>query len=85
MNVKPAFVEPRRIETADCFLTDVVAGLTAKPKHLPPKYFYDLVGSDLFVRITQLPEYYLTRCELGILQQNAPAIASLFPSGCALV
>jgi dimethylhistidine N-methyltransferase len=70
---------------SDSFAADVVAGLTAKPKHLPPKYFYDLAGSALFERITQLPEYYPTRSEIGILQANAPAIASLFPSGCALI
>ena len=85
MNVASAFRAPRPIETVDCFAADVVAGLTAKPKSLPPKYFYDLAGSALFDRITQLPEYYPTRCELGILQDNAPAIASLFPPGCALI
>jgi dimethylhistidine N-methyltransferase len=69
----------------DAFAADAVAGLTAKPKHLPPKYFYDLAGSALFERITQLPEYYPTRSEIGILADNAPAIASLFPSGCALI
>ena len=63
----------------------MVAGLSAKPKRLPPKYFYDLAGSALFERITQLPEYYPTRCEIGILQDNAPAIASLFPPNCALI
>ena len=42
-------------------------------------------GSDLFERITELPEYYPTRSELGILQDNAPAIASLFPQNCALI
>jgi len=77
MNVASAFRAPRPIETVDCFAADVVAGLTAKPKSLPPKYFYDLAGSALFDRITQLPEYYPTRCELGILQDNAPAIASV--------
>jgi dimethylhistidine N-methyltransferase len=70
---------------ASGFATDVVAGLTAKPKQLPPKYFYDATGSALFDRITQLPEYYPTRSEIGILQENAPAIASLFPAGCALI
>ena len=54
-------------------------------KGLPPKYFYDLAGSALFDRITQLPEYYPTRSEIGILQANAPAIASLFPQNCALI
>ena len=63
--------------TASAFAADVVAGLTAKPKSLPPKYFYDLAGSALFDRITELPEYYPTRSEIGILQDNAPAIASL--------
>jgi dimethylhistidine N-methyltransferase len=84
MNVKPAFLAPRPID-GDSFAADVIAGLTAKPKRLPPKYFYDSAGSALFERITQLPEYYPTRCELGILQKNAPAIASLFPPGCALI
>jgi dimethylhistidine N-methyltransferase len=71
--------------TNDPFAADVVAGLSAKPKSLPPKYFYDLAGSALFDRITRLPEYYPTRSEIGILQDNAPAIASLFPQNCALV
>jgi L-histidine Nalpha-methyltransferase len=70
---------------ADDFAADVLTGLNAKPKTLPPKYFYDLAGSALFERITRLPEYYPTRCEIGILQHNAPAIASMFPPGSALV
>jgi len=69
----------------DAFATDVIAGLTRKPKRLPPKYFYDSVGSALFERITRLPEYYPTRSELELLNKHAPAIASLFPPGCALV
>ena len=55
------------------FAADVVAGLTATPKRLPPKYFYDSAGSELFERITALPEYYPTRCELGILQRARAA------------
>jgi L-histidine Nalpha-methyltransferase len=73
------------IETADPFAADILAGLSAKPKRLPPKYFYDAAGSALFERITQLPEYYPTRCELALLRENAPAIASLFPTNCALI
>ena len=73
------------VETADSFAADVLEGLTAKPKRLSPKYFYDLAGSALFERITQLPEYYPTRCEIALLRQHAPAIASLFPQNCALV
>jgi dimethylhistidine N-methyltransferase len=78
---------PRAGSTAssEAFANDVIEGLTAKPKKLPPKYFYDLAGSALFERITHLPEYYPTRSELGLLKANAPAIASLFPPGCALV
>ena len=72
-------------ETSVQFAADVIAGLTAKPKRLPSKYFYDLAGSALFERITQLPEYYPTRCELALLHENAPAIASLFPPTCALI
>jgi L-histidine N-alpha-methyltransferase len=56
---------------------DVAAGLTARPKTLPPKYFYDARGSELFDEITRLPEYYLTRAETAILSQRAPEIASL--------
>lgn len=73
------------VETAGTFAADAIAGLTAKPKRLPPKYFYDAAGSALFERITQLPEYYPTRCELALLRAQAPAIASLFPPGCALI
>ncbi len=54
---------------------DVLAGLTATPKTLPPKWFYDARGSALFDQITRLPEYYPTRAERAILQQVAPAIA----------
>ena len=70
---------------AGSFAADVVAGLTASPKRLPPKYFYDSIGSHLFERITALPEYYLTRCELGILREHAAKIAAIIPSGAALI
>src|ERR1700683_4809924 len=56
---------------------DVRAGLTATPKTLPPKYFYDARGSELFDEITRLPEYYLTRAETAILSQRAAEIAEL--------
>jgi L-histidine N-alpha-methyltransferase len=72
-------------ETSDRFAADVIDGLSAKPKRLPAKYFYDLAGSALFERITELPEYYPTRCELALLREHAPAIASLFPPSCALI
>lgn len=50
---------------------DVLSGLTRTPKSLPPKLFYDAEGSQLFELITELPEYYLTRTEAGILGQFA--------------
>ncbi|MFI7063466.1 L-histidine N(alpha)-methyltransferase [Kribbella sp. NPDC050124] len=56
---------------------DVRAGLTAEPKWLPPKWFYDARGSELFEQITRLPEYYPTRAEREILQARAGEIAAI--------
>ncbi|WP_431681796.1 L-histidine N(alpha)-methyltransferase [Kitasatospora sp. KL5] len=56
---------------------DVQRGLTASPKWLPPKWFYDARGSELFEEITRLPEYYPTRAEREILTERAPEIAAL--------
>lgn len=53
---------------------DVVAGLSAPTKSLPPYLFYDERGSELFERITELPEYYLTRTERSILERHADEI-----------
>ena len=61
---------------ANAFAIDVRAGLTRKAKALPPKYFYDELGSRLFEAICFLPEYYLTRAEGEILQTNAAEIMS---------
>ncbi|MDO0924616.1 L-histidine N(alpha)-methyltransferase [Streptomyces sp. TG1A-8] len=55
---------------------DVLHGLTATPKSLPPKWFYDARGSELFERITELPEYYPTRAEREILLARAGEIAA---------
>jgi len=54
---------------------DVRAGLTADPKQLPPKWFYDALGSELFERITELPEYYPTRTERALLERSVDEIA----------
>jgi L-histidine N-alpha-methyltransferase len=56
---------------------DVTAGLTATPKWLPPRWFYDARGSELFDEITRLPEYYPTRSERAILTERAAEIAEL--------
>jgi L-histidine Nalpha-methyltransferase len=61
----------------DSLRADVRAGLTSTPKSLPPKYFYDERGSELFDEITRLPEYYLTRAETSILAEHAAEIAQL--------
>ena len=56
---------------------DVLDGLRSSPKSLPPKWFYDSVGSDLFDQITRLPEYYPTRAEAEILRARSAEIASV--------
>jgi L-histidine N-alpha-methyltransferase len=55
---------------------DVFEGLRQTPKSLPPKWFYDSVGSELFDQITRLPEYYPTRAEAEILRARSAEIAS---------
>jgi L-histidine N-alpha-methyltransferase len=54
---------------------DVLDGLTRPAKELPPKHLYDERGSELFDRITELPEYYPTRTERAILEAEAPGVA----------
>lgn len=65
--------------------TEFCAGLRARPRRLPCKFFYDDRGSRLFDRICELPEYYPTRTECGILADNAAAIAQRCGPGCLLV
>ncbi|KQT89226.1 dimethylhistidine N-methyltransferase [Marmoricola sp. Leaf446] len=60
---------------ADQMADDVRAGLTAMPRTIPPKYFYDARGSLLFDEITRLPEYYPTRTERAILEEHAKDVA----------
>ncbi|MGA8153246.1 MAG: L-histidine N(alpha)-methyltransferase [Terriglobales bacterium] len=67
------------------FAADVEEGLLSRPKSLPCKLFYDSVGSVLFEEITRLPEYYLTRTELEILQANASEIADAAGSAITVV
>jgi L-histidine Nalpha-methyltransferase len=75
----------RKVSAAERFRADVLAGLSRPQKRLPAKYFYDVAGSRLFDRITELPEYYPTRTEVGILHQNAGAIAGRCGPHCLLV
>jgi len=60
--------------TSATLADDVREGLSRDAKELAPKYFYDARGSDLFDRITSLPEYYPTRCEREILNRHAPEL-----------
>jgi L-histidine Nalpha-methyltransferase len=84
-----ALAEPRvRIDcyveeggSLDTLADDVRDGLTRGLKELPPKYFYDRRGSELFDRITGLPEYYPTRCERAILNRYAPEMAERSGAG----
>ena len=63
-------------DVAEALRADALAGLTATPKELPPRWFYDERGSELFDRITRLPEYYPTRTERSILETRAGEIAA---------
>jgi dimethylhistidine N-methyltransferase len=67
------------------FAVDALAGLKATPKRMPAKYFYDAVGSELFEAITELPEYYPTRCEMKILRDHGKEIGKVIPEGAALI
>src|SRR6266702_5003099 len=62
-------------ESAD-FLADVIAGLSSNPRTIPCKYFYDARGAALFQKICELPEYYVTRTEIDILDRSRADIAS---------
>ncbi len=78
----------RRVEGDDeheAFRRDLVAGLAARPKSLPPKWFYDARGSDLFEAITRVPEYYPTRQEAALLRRVAPRWAGRFGPDAVLV
>jgi len=66
-------------------VSDASRGLSASSKVLPPKYFYDQRGSELFERITHLPEYYPTRAERRILSSCADQIVAAAPRVTSLV
>jgi len=59
------------------FYSEVIDGLQAQPKKIPPKFFYDEPGSRLFEKICELPEYYPTRTEQSILKDHADNIADI--------
>src|SRR3989440_11240359 len=73
--------EPQR----KTFRDEVLQGLQDARKELPSKYFYDEVGSQLFEQICELDEYYLTRTELGIMQERMAEIVALLGPQCLLI
>jgi L-histidine Nalpha-methyltransferase len=75
----------RELVTIPSFAQEVGEGLSQYPKSLPSKLFYDGPGSALFEEITRLPEYYLTRAELEILEQYDSKIAEAAGSNVTVV
>ncbi|EIV95109.1 L-histidine N(alpha)-methyltransferase [Frankia sp. QA3] len=79
----PGLALDRHVSAADravALARDVLTGLTANPRELPPKWFYDATGGMLFDEITKLPEYYPTRRERAILDSHASDIATACPA-----
>jgi dimethylhistidine N-methyltransferase len=76
---------PQRPDAADALVREVLSGLRAVPKTLPPKLFYDDAGAKLFEEICRLDEYYLTRTELAILRNCVGELAELAGPRCTLV
>ena len=75
MNIRALDLPDGRIPPLSGLLETVQRGLRAQPKRLPSWLFYDAHGSALFERICQTPEYYLTRCEIALMQAHAGSIA----------
>src|SRR3954469_7055594 len=67
------------------FRADVLNGLAASPRAIPARWFYDRRGSELFEKITDLPEYYPTRTETALLETVSPELDALAASNAAVV
>ena len=74
-----------REERLEPFAADVRAGLLARPKSLPPRWFYDALGSALFEAICRLPWYRITRAELSLLSRHGGEIAARFGAQASIV
>ncbi len=70
---------------AGSFLEEVLRGLSLRQKALPSRFLYDGRGSELFERITELPEYYPTRTELALLKSSGPELREIVPPGAVIV
>ncbi|CAN5789510.1 L-histidine N(alpha)-methyltransferase [soil metagenome] len=73
------------MNTVDTMRDDVLDGLGSEPKSIPCKYFYDVRGAELFEQICELPEYYPTRTELGILESHAEDLADRLGPACRVI
>ena len=73
------------LDQRDAFRADVLTGLARRRKSIPPKWFYDAEGSALFEAICDLPEYYPTRVETGLLRRIAPELAKHIPADAILI
>ena len=74
---------PSRVDPA--FRADVLAGFRMARRAIPARWFYDRAGSELFERITRLPDYYPTRVETALLERIAPEVAAMVGPGRAVV
>jgi L-histidine Nalpha-methyltransferase len=73
------------VQTDPAFRADVLAGFRMRPRAIPARWFYDFAGSELFERITALPEYYPTRVETELLAAHAGDVAKIIGPGRAVV
>lgn len=85
MNERFQFIEIRGEQPPLKICRAVTDGLAKSPKTLPTHFLYDRAGSEIFEKITELPEYYPTRTERAILEQNAESIISQLEYGFALI
>ena len=84
-DIAPSFAFHDLAPSRESFRDAVIAGLSRDPKTLPCKFFYDARGSALFEKICELPEYYLTRTEIAILDRFAADIAARIGPHCRLI
>lgn len=83
--LKPEIEDGQQTLADPQFRADVLDGLERRPRAIPARWFYDRRGSELFEKITDLPEYYPTRTERSILETACPEVAKLAGAGRAVV
>ncbi len=83
--LKPEAEDGQHSLADPAFRADVLAGFARRPRAIPARWFYDRQGSELFEQITDLPEYYPTRTEIGILETLCPTLCEHIGQGRAVV